>query len=47
MKGAIKVQSVTIIIINSISESFLSVRWLMLKTEGIPASGARFGGGTD
>lgn len=39
MKEAIKVQSVTIIIINGISESFQSVRWVMQKTEAILAAG--------
>lgn len=42
MKEAIKVQSVTIIIINGISESFQSVRWVIQKTEEVPASGASF-----
>lgn len=42
MKEAIKVQSVTIIIINGISESFQSVRWFIQKTEEIPASGVSF-----
>lgn len=42
MKEAIKVQSVTIIIINGISESFQSVRWVMRKTEEIPGSGVSF-----
>lgn len=44
MKEAIKVQSVTIIIINGISESFQSVRWAMQKTEAIPAAGGGGGG---
>lgn len=38
MKEAIKVQSVTIIIINSIFESFQSVRWVIRKTEAISDS---------
>lgn len=42
MKEAIKVQSVTIIIINGISESFQSVRWVIQKTEEVRASGAGF-----
>lgn len=42
MKEAIKVQSVTIIIINGISESFQSVRWLRQKTAAIPAPGVGF-----
>lgn len=42
MKEPIKVQSVTIIIINGISESFQSVRWVIEKTEEIPASGVSF-----
>lgn len=42
MKEAIKVQSVTIIIINGISESFQSVRWAMQEMEAIPAVGGRF-----
>lgn len=46
MKEAIKVQSVTIIIINGISESFQSVRWAMQKTEAIPAAGGSFLQGT-
>lgn len=41
MKEAIKVQSVTIIIINGISESFQSVRRVMQKAQEIPAVGAR------
>lgn len=39
VKEAIKVQSVTIIIINGISESFQSIHWVAPKTEEIPASG--------
>lgn len=42
MKEAIKVQSVTIIIINGISESFQSVRWAMQKTQAIPAAEGSF-----
>lgn len=42
MKEAIKVQSVTIIIINGVSESFQSVCWVLQKTEEVPASGASF-----
>lgn len=42
MKEAIKVQSVTITIINGISESFQSVRWVRQKTEEIPAPGVSF-----
>lgn len=42
MKEAIKVQSVTIIIINGISESFQSVRWVIQKTEEVPMSGVGF-----
>lgn len=42
MKEAIKVQSVTIIIINGVSESFQSVCWVIQKTEEVPASGASF-----
>lgn len=45
MKEAIKVQSVTIIIINGISESFQSVHWVIQKTEEVPASGASFPSG--
>lgn len=37
MKEAIKVQSVTIIIINGISESFQSVHWVIQKIEAVPA----------
>lgn len=40
MKEAIKVQSVTIIIIDGISESFQSVRWVIQKTEEVLASEA-------
>lgn len=40
MKEAIKVQSVTIIIIDGISESFQSVCWVIQKTEEVLASEA-------
>ena len=42
MKEAIKVQSVTIIIINGISESFQSVHWARRKIEEIPVLGVSF-----
>ena len=42
MKEPIKVQSVTIIIINGISESFQSICWGRRKTEEIPALGVSF-----
>ena len=42
MKEAIKVQSVTIIIINGISESFQSVHWVRWKIEEIPVLGVSF-----
>lgn len=42
MKEAIKVQSVTIIIINGISESFQSVHWVRRKIEEIPVLGVSF-----
>lgn len=42
MKEAIKVQSVTIIIINGISESFQSARWVRQETEEVPAPGVSF-----
>lgn len=45
MKEAIKVQSVTIIIINGISESFQSVRWVIRKTEGSLHQESAFCGG--
>lgn len=42
MKEAIKVQSVTIIIINGISESFQSAHWVRRKIEEIPVLGVSF-----
>lgn len=42
MKEAIKVQNVTIIIINGISESFQRVRWVRQKTEEVPTPGVGF-----